>query len=116
MSGMDSLMEELNRTRTSADKGTFLKSSPTSVSTAPAAATSSLPGRRASVYVYVWLFLSLLVLLLTLLLVALHRLKNIITSSPSVVGGSSRAGRSFTHMEICSISSSRRSTVSSLSS
>ncbi|XP_061156134.1 serine rich and transmembrane domain containing 1 [Syngnathus typhle] len=62
--------------------------------------------------VYVWLFLGLLLFLLTLLVIALHRLKNIISSSGSSSCGEPRS--SFTNVEIGSISSSRRSTVSSL--
>lgn len=94
------------------DNGTFLRFSPTSVSAAAAAASS--PGRQGNVYVYVWLFLGLLVFLLTLLIISLHRLKNIISSSSSVPDCSSEGGSSFTNMEICSISS-QRSTISSLS-
>uniref|UniRef100_A0A665VRK1 Serine rich and transmembrane domain containing 1 n=1 Tax=Echeneis naucrates TaxID=173247 RepID=A0A665VRK1_ECHNA len=94
------------------DNGTFLRFSPTSASTSAAAST---PGRQGNVYVYVWLFLGLLVFLLTLLIISLHRLKNIISSSSSSVPDcSSEGGSSFTNMEICSISS-QRSTVSSLS-
>ncbi|XP_077361910.1 serine-rich and transmembrane domain-containing protein 1 [Festucalex cinctus] len=84
-----------------AENGTFLRFSPT-----------ASPGRAAGgggVYVYVWLFLGLLLFLLSLLVVALRRLKNIISSSSSC--GEDRS--SFTNVEICSISSSRRS-VSSL--
>lgn len=93
------------------DNGTFLRFSPTSASTSAAA---SSPGRPGNVYVYVWLFLGLLVFLLTLLIISLHRLKNIISSSSSVPDCSSEGGSSFTNMEICSISS-QRSTISSLS-
>ncbi|XP_041707409.1 serine rich and transmembrane domain containing 1 [Coregonus clupeaformis] len=120
MSGMDFPLEELNITGISPDNGTFLRFSPTSVSTAAAAAgtgsslSGSSPGRQENVYVYVWIFLSLLVFLLTMIIIALHRLKNIITSSSSVPDCSSEGGSSFTNMEICSISS-QRSTVSSLS-
>uniref|UniRef100_A0A8C2G7F6 Serine rich and transmembrane domain containing 1 n=2 Tax=Cyprinus carpio TaxID=7962 RepID=A0A8C2G7F6_CYPCA len=91
----------------------FLRFSPTSVSTGAAAASY---GRTANVYVYVSIFLSLLLFLLTLLIIALHRLKNIISSSSSYPECGSEAGSSFTNMnmEICSISS-QRSTVSSLS-
>uniref|UniRef100_A0A8D2ZP53 Serine-rich and transmembrane domain-containing protein 1 n=1 Tax=Scophthalmus maximus TaxID=52904 RepID=A0A8D2ZP53_SCOMX len=95
------------------DNGTFLRFSPTSASTSAAAASSS-PGRPGNVYVYVWLFLGLLVFLLTLLIISLHRLKNIISSSSSVPDCSSEGGSSFTNMEICSISS-QKSTISSLS-
>lgn len=93
-----------------ADNGIFLRFFPTSSS----AAAASLPGRLANVYVYVWLFLGLLVVLLTLLIISLHRLKNIISSSSSIPDCSSEAGSSFTNMEICSISS-QRSAISSLS-
>ncbi|XP_030649001.1 serine-rich and transmembrane domain-containing protein 1 [Chanos chanos] len=110
MSGMDASVDELNGTEL--DNGTFLKLMPTSISTAAAAASS---GRPDNVYVYVSIFLSLLVFLLTLLIIALHRLKNIISSSSSYPECSSEAGSSFTNMEICSLSS-QRSTVSSLSS
>lgn len=94
-----------------ADDGTFLRFAPTSSSTSAAA---TLPGRLANVYVYVWLFLGLLLFLLTLLIISLHRLKNIISSSSSIPDCSSEAGSSFTNMEICSISS-QRSAISSLS-
>lgn len=93
------------------DNGTFLRFSPTSASTSAAASSQGRPG---NVYVYVWLFLGLLVFLLTLLIISLHRLKNIISSSSSVPDCSSEGGSSFTNMEICSISS-QRSTISSLS-
>uniref|UniRef100_A0A671RVU1 Serine rich and transmembrane domain containing 1 n=1 Tax=Sinocyclocheilus anshuiensis TaxID=1608454 RepID=A0A671RVU1_9TELE len=108
MSGMDGSVEEINGTEV--DSESFLRFSPTSVSTGAAAAY----GRTASVYVYVSIFLSLLLFLLTLLIIALHRLKNIISSSSSYPECGSEAGSSFTNMEICSISS-QRSTVSSLS-
>ena len=111
MSGMDPPVEDLDGAGVSPDDGAFPRFSPTS-SVSVAAAGG---GRQESVYVYVWVFLSLLVFLLTLLVVALHRLKNIITSSSSVPpDAGSEAGSSFTNMEICSISS-QRSTVSSLS-
>uniref|UniRef100_A0A672G9J8 Serine rich and transmembrane domain containing 1 n=1 Tax=Salarias fasciatus TaxID=181472 RepID=A0A672G9J8_SALFA len=97
------------------NNGTFLRFSPTSASTsAAAAAAASSPGHQGNVYVYVWLFLGLLLFLLTLLIISLHRLKNIISSSSSVPDCSSEGGSSFTNMEICSISS-QRSTISSLS-
>lgn len=114
MSGTDLPLMGQNDTGISpADNGTFLRFSPTSSSSTSAAA--SLPGRLANVYVYVWLFLGLLVFLLTLLIISLHRLKNIISSSSSSVPDcSSEAGSSFTNMEICSISS-QRSAISSLS-
>ncbi|XP_036975101.1 serine rich and transmembrane domain containing 1 isoform X1 [Acanthopagrus latus] len=112
MSGMDVLLVDHNDTALPpADNGTFLRFSPTSASTSAAA---SSPGRPGNVYVYVWLFLGLLVFLLTLLIISLHRLKNIISSSSSVPDCSSEGGSSFTNMEICSISS-QRSTMSSLS-
>ncbi|XP_052423448.1 serine rich and transmembrane domain containing 1 [Carassius gibelio] len=111
MSGMDGPVEEINGTEVNSES--FLRFSPTSVSTGAAAASY---GRTANVYVYVSIFLSLLVFLLTLLIIALHRLKNIISSSSSYPECGSEAGSSFTNMnmEICSISS-QRSTVSSLS-
>ncbi|XP_062870614.1 serine rich and transmembrane domain containing 1 [Trichomycterus rosablanca] len=89
-----------------------LRFDPTTLSTAAAAA--SAPSRTESVYVYLWIFLSLLLFLLTLLIIALHRLKNIISSSSSYPECVSEAGSSFTNMEICSVSS-QKSTVSSLS-
>ncbi|CAN9501841.1 unnamed protein product [Ophioblennius macclurei] len=114
MSGMDASLVDHNDTGISSpDNGTFLRFSPTSASTSAAAAASS-PGHQGNVYVYVWLFLGLLVFLLTLLIISLHRLKNIISSSSSVPDCSSEGGSSFTNMEICSISS-QRSTISSLS-
>ncbi|KAF0038556.1 hypothetical protein F2P81_009040 [Scophthalmus maximus] len=114
MSGMDVPLMDNNETGVSPiDNGTFLRFSPTSASTSAAAASSS-PGRPGNVYVYVWLFLGLLVFLLTLLIISLHRLKNIISSSSSVPDCSSEGGSSFTNMEICSISS-QKSTISSLS-
>lgn len=112
MSGMDVLSIDHNETGIPpVDNGTFLRFSPTSASTSAAA---SSPGRPGNVYVYVWLFLGLLVFLLTLLIISLHRLKNIISSSSSLPDLSSEGGSSFTNMEICSISS-QRSTISSLS-
>ncbi|CAK6969073.1 serine-rich and transmembrane domain-containing protein 1 [Scomber scombrus] len=112
MSGMDIPLVDHNETGISPiDNGTFLRFSPTSASTSAAA---SSPGRQGNVYVYVWLFLGLLAFLLTLLIISLHRLKNIISSSSSVPDCSSEGGSSFTNMEICSISS-QRSTISSLS-
>lgn len=116
MSGTDLPLMDQNDTGISpADDGTFLRFSPTSSSSSTSAA-ASLPGRLANVYVYVWLFLGLLVFLLTLLIISLHRLKNIISSSSSssIPDCSSEAGSSFTNMEICSISS-QRSAISSLS-
>lgn len=112
MSGIDVPLMDQNETGiSSVDNGTFLRFSPTSASTSAAA---SSPGRPGNVYVYVWLFLGLLVFLLTLLVISLHRLKNIISSSSSVPDCSSEGGSSFTNMEICSISS-QRSTISALS-
>ena len=112
MSGMDVPLVDHNDTGVSPiDNGIFLRFSPTSVS---ASAAASSPGRPGNVYVYVWLFLGLLVFLLTLIIISLHRLKNIISSSSSVPDCSSEGGSSFTNMEICSISS-QRSTISSLS-
>lgn len=112
MSGMDVTLVDRNDTGLSSiDNGTFLRFSPTSSSTSAAA---SSPGRPGNVYVYVWLFLGLLVFLLTLLIISLHRLKNIISSSSSIPDCSSEGGSSFTNMEICSISS-QRSTISTLS-
>lgn len=112
MSGIDVPLMDQNETAiSSVDNGTFLRFSPTSASTSAAA---SSPGRPGNVYVYVWLFLGLLVFLLTLLVISLHRLKNIISSSSSVPDLSSEGGSSFTNMEICSISS-QRSTISALS-
>ncbi|XP_067085213.1 serine rich and transmembrane domain containing 1 [Osmerus mordax] len=109
MSGMDPSSEDLDGAGISPDNGAFPRFSPTSSVSAAAAGS-----RQESVYVYVWVFLSLLAFLLTLLVVALHRLKNIITSSSSAPpDAGSEGGSSFTNMEICSISS-QRSTVSSL--
>ncbi|TNN54085.1 Serine-rich and transmembrane domain-containing protein 1 [Liparis tanakae] len=114
MSGMDVSSVDHNDTAIPPiDDATFLRFSPTSAHAA--AAAPSPAGRQGNLYVYVWLFLGLLVFLLTLLIISLHRLKNIISSSSSVPDCSSEAGSSFTNMEICSISSSHRSTVSSLS-
>ncbi|XP_037553197.1 serine rich and transmembrane domain containing 1 [Nematolebias whitei] len=107
MSGMDVLMDQ-NETGITPMDETFLRLSPTSASMSAAA---SSPGHQGNVYVYVWLFLGLLVFLLTLLVISLHRLKNIISSSSSVPDCSSEGGSSFTNMEICSVSS----TVSALS-
>ncbi|XP_051540916.1 serine-rich and transmembrane domain-containing protein 1-like [Myxocyprinus asiaticus] len=109
MSGMAGTVEEINGTEV--DSESYLRFSPTSVSTGAAAATF---GHTANVYVYISIFLSLLFFLLTLLIIAVHRLKNIISSSSSYPECSSEAGSSFTNMEICSISS-QKSTVSSLS-
>lgn len=112
MSGMDVPLIDQNETGISpVDNGTFLRFSPTSASTSAAASSQ---GRQGNVYIYVWLFLGLLTFLLTLLIISLHRLKNIISSSSSVPDCSSEGGSSFTNMEICSITS-QRSTMSALS-
>ncbi|XP_037126241.1 serine rich and transmembrane domain containing 1 [Syngnathus acus] len=106
MSGMDESGTSV------VENGTLRHISPTFV---PRSSMSS-PGRAGGVSVYVWLFLGLLLFLLTLLVIALHRLKNIISSSGSSSGSSScgEPRGSFTNVEIGSIPSSRRSTVSSL--
>ncbi|KAG7471198.1 hypothetical protein MATL_G00121960 [Megalops atlanticus] len=78
------------------------------------AVDSSSSGRLENIYIYVSIFLSLLLFLLLLLVIALHRLKNIISSSSSYPDCTSNGGNSFTNIEICSMSS-QRSTVSSLS-
>ncbi|MCI4388200.1 hypothetical protein PGIGA_G00082810 [Pangasianodon gigas] len=109
LSGMDGQVEELNGT--DLEGQSFLRFNPTTLSTGAAAVSSS---HTESVYVYLSIFLSLLLFLLTLLVITLHRLKNIISSSSSYPECSSEAGSSFTNMEICSLSS-QRSTVSSLS-
>ncbi|XP_053501248.1 serine rich and transmembrane domain containing 1 isoform X2 [Ictalurus furcatus] len=106
---MDGQVEELNGTELEGQS--FLHFNPMTLSTGTAAASSS---RTESVYVYLSIFLSLLLFLLTLLVITLHRLKNIISSSSSYPECSSEAGSSFTNMEICSLSS-QRSAVSSLS-
>ncbi|XP_068186541.1 serine-rich and transmembrane domain-containing protein 1 [Antennarius striatus] len=112
MSAMDAPLISHNETGISAAvNGTFLRFSPTSASTSAAASSQ---GRPVDVYVYVWLFLGLLAFLLTLLVISLHRLKNIISSSSSLPDVCSEGGSSFTNMEICSITS-QRSTISSLS-
>ncbi|XP_067288692.1 serine rich and transmembrane domain containing 1 [Pseudorasbora parva] len=94
-------MEERNGT-SSESVLSFSSSSSSSSSSSPAS---------ASVSIYISIFLSLLLFLLSLLIIALYRLKNIISSSSSIPECSSEAGSSFTNMEICSVSS----TVSSLS-
>lgn len=112
MSGMDILLADGNETDSD---GTFPRFSPTSVSTSAAASPAGGRPGAGDVYVYVWIFLSLLAFLLTLLVISLHRLKNIISSSSSSIPDcSSEGGSSFTNMEICSISS-QKSTISSLS-
>ncbi|XP_078512133.1 serine-rich and transmembrane domain-containing protein 1 [Lissotriton helveticus] len=92
--------------------GTFLELFPTSISTS--VDSNSSPSRLSNVYVYVSIFLSLLAFLLLLLIIALQRLKNIISSSSSYPECTSEAGSSFTNLEVCSISS-QRSTLSNLS-
>ncbi|XP_053160854.1 serine-rich and transmembrane domain-containing protein 1 [Hemicordylus capensis] len=93
------------------ENGTFLELYPTSLSTS----MDSSSGRMSNVYVYVSIFLSLLAFLLLLLIIALQRLKNIISSSSSYPEYTSDAGSSFTNLEVCSISS-QRSAFSNLSS
>ncbi|XP_005286645.2 serine-rich and transmembrane domain-containing protein 1 [Mauremys mutica] len=93
------------------ENGTFLELYPTSLSTS----VDSSSGRLSNVYVYVSIFLSLLAFLLLLLIIALQRLKNIISSSASYPEYTSDAGSSFTNLEVCSISS-QRSAFSNLSS
>ncbi|XP_053561012.1 serine-rich and transmembrane domain-containing protein 1 [Bombina bombina] len=95
------------------DNGTFLHVFPTSLSTS--ADSSPLSSRLSNVYVYVSIFLSLLAFLLLLLIIALQRLKNIISSTSSYPEYTSEAGSSFTNLEVCSISS-QRSSFSNLSS
>lgn len=92
------------------ENGTFLELFPTSLSTSVDPAS----GHLSNVYIYVSMFLSLLAFLLLLLILALQRLKNIISSSPSYSEYPSDAGSSFTTLEVCSISS-QRSTFSDLS-
>ncbi|XP_069496092.1 serine-rich and transmembrane domain-containing protein 1 [Ambystoma mexicanum] len=94
------------------ENGTFLELFPTSLSTSVDSNSSS--SRLSNVYVYVSIFLSLLAFLLLLLIIALQRLKNIISSSSSYPECTSEAGSSFTNLEVCSISS-QRSTLSNLS-
>uniref|UniRef100_A0A8C5LN50 Serine rich and transmembrane domain containing 1 n=1 Tax=Leptobrachium leishanense TaxID=445787 RepID=A0A8C5LN50_9ANUR len=93
--------------------GTFLELFPTSLSTS--VDSSSPSSRLSNVYVYVSIFLSLLAFLLLLLIIALQRLKNIISSTSSYPEYTSDAGSSFTNLEVCSISS-QRSSFSNLSS
>ncbi|XP_064158704.1 serine-rich and transmembrane domain-containing protein 1-like [Anguilla rostrata] len=117
MSGMELPAVGLNSSRLG--NVTLLKPVPTSISTAvdsssSSSSSSSASDRLENVYVYVSIFLSLLVFLLLLLVIALHRLKNIISSSSSYPECTSNGGNSFTNIEICSLSS-QRSTVSSLS-
>ncbi|XP_006874436.1 PREDICTED: serine-rich and transmembrane domain-containing protein 1 [Chrysochloris asiatica] len=92
------------------DNGTFLELFPTSLSTS----VDPSPGHLSNVYIYVSVFLSLLAFLLLFLIIALQRLKNIISSSASCPEYPSDAGSSFTNLEVCSISS-QRSTFSDLS-
>ncbi|XP_061902174.1 serine-rich and transmembrane domain-containing protein 1-like isoform X2 [Entelurus aequoreus] len=115
MSGMDVVAVGNDETST-AGNGTFHRLSPTWNVTSASSSSSWSRGRGGgSVQVYVCLFLGLLLLLLSLLLVALHRLKNIVSSSSSTssslpdCGGEGR----FTNMEVCSVSS-RTSPTSSL--
>ncbi|KAM5311667.1 serine-rich and transmembrane domain-containing protein 1 [Glossophaga mutica] len=95
----------------SVDNGTSLELVPTSLSTS----VDPSPGRLSSVYVYVSLFLSLFAFLLLLLVVALQRLRNLISAGPARPECPSDAGSSLSNLEVCSISS-RRSTWSDLSS
>ncbi|XP_008106106.1 serine-rich and transmembrane domain-containing protein 1 [Anolis sagrei] len=107
-------MSELNPTSGligNMENGTFLELYPTSLSTS----MDSSSGRMSNVYVYVSIFLSLLAFLLLLLIIALQRLKNIISSSSSYPEYTSDAGSSFTNLEVCSISS-QHSAFSTLSS
>ncbi|XP_053242044.1 serine-rich and transmembrane domain-containing protein 1 [Podarcis raffonei] len=107
-------MSELHPTSgliTNMENGTFLELYPTSLSTS----MDSSSGHMSNVYVYVSIFLSLLAFLLLLLIIALQRLKNIISSSSSYPEYTSDAGSSFTNLEVCSISS-QRSAFSNLSS
>ncbi|XP_061074274.1 serine-rich and transmembrane domain-containing protein 1-like [Conger conger] len=113
MSGMEIPAVDLNSSRL--DNVTLLKPIPTSISTAvDSSLSSSAAERLENVYVYVSIFLSLLVFLLLLLVIALHRLKNTVSSTSSFPECTSNGGNSFTNIEICSLSS-QRSTVSSLS-
>ncbi|XP_040278385.1 serine-rich and transmembrane domain-containing protein 1 [Bufo bufo] len=98
-----------------AGNGTFLELFPTSLSTSVDSISSATPNRLSNVYVYVSIFLSLLAFLLLLLIIALQRLKNIISSTSSYPEYTSDAGSSFTNLEVCSISS-QRSSFSNLSS
>ncbi|XP_061902168.1 serine-rich and transmembrane domain-containing protein 1-like [Entelurus aequoreus] len=119
MSGMDVVAVGNDETST-AGNGTFHRLSPTWNVTSASSSSSWSRGRGGgSVQVYVCLFLGLLLLLLSLLLVALHRLKNIVSSSSSSTSSTSSSlpdcggeGR-FTNMEVCSVSS-RTSPTSSL--
>ncbi|XP_035288794.1 serine rich and transmembrane domain containing 1 [Anguilla rostrata] len=113
MSGMDVPAEAWNGSVP--QNGTFLRVAPPTSAVSAAAAADASSERPENVYVYVSIFLSLLAFLLTLLVIALHRLKNIISSSSAYPECTSEGGSSFTNMEICSLSS-QRSTVSSLSS
>uniref|UniRef100_A0A4W3JRN6 Serine rich and transmembrane domain containing 1 n=1 Tax=Callorhinchus milii TaxID=7868 RepID=A0A4W3JRN6_CALMI len=84
---------------------------PTPINTAVASSISHL----SNVFIYVSIFLSLLAFLLLLLIIALHRLKNVIGSSSSCPECTSTTGSSFTNLEVCSLSS-QRSAFSTLSS
>ncbi|XP_006879654.1 PREDICTED: serine-rich and transmembrane domain-containing protein 1 [Elephantulus edwardii] len=92
------------------ENGTFLERFPTTLSTLVVPSPSHL----SNVYIYVSIFLSLLAFLLLLLIIALQRLKNIISSSTSGPDYPSDTGSSFTNLEVSSISS-QHSTLSSLS-
>ncbi|TTK47651.1 Serine-rich and transmembrane domain-containing protein 1 [Bagarius yarrelli] len=109
LSDMDGRVEELNGTEL--EGHSFPRFNPTTLSNIAAAASSN---RTENVFVYLSIFLSLLLFLLTLLVITLHRLKNIISSSSSYPDCNREAGSAFTNMEICSLSS-QRSTLSSLS-
>ncbi|MEJ1277525.1 serine rich and transmembrane domain containing 1 [Cricetulus griseus] len=101
----------LDSAQGSVENGTFLELFPTSLSTS----VDPSSGHLSNVYIYVSIFLSLLAFMLLLLIIALQRLKNIISSSSSYPEYPSDAGSSFTNLEVCSISS-QRSTFSNLSS
>ncbi|XP_019725101.1 serine-rich and transmembrane domain-containing protein 1 isoform X1 [Hippocampus comes] len=108
-------MPRMDQTGTSAvENGTFPHFPPTSVPGSSSGSAVASLSRAGGVSVYVWLFLGLLLFLLSLLVIALHRLKNIISSSSSCSSSCGEPRSTFTNVEICSVSSSRRSTVSSL--
>ncbi|XP_061752791.1 serine-rich and transmembrane domain-containing protein 1-like [Nerophis ophidion] len=102
MSGMDVVAVGNDDTST-AGNGTFPRLSPTWNVTSASSSSWSRGRGGGSVQVYVGLFLGLLLLLLSLLLVALHRLKNIVSSSSSSLPDCGGEGR-FTNMEVCSVS------------
>ncbi|XP_043929238.1 serine-rich and transmembrane domain-containing protein 1 [Protopterus annectens] len=108
MTGMNASAEVYSSS--SLENKTFLGLFPTSISTA----LNTSPSQLSNVYVYVSIFLSLLACLLLLLIIALQRLKNIISSSAPYPESTSDAGTSFTNLEVCSLSS-QRSTFSTLS-